>query len=84
MGSPREEPCCACMESKVELRLWIEFGTLCCYFARVEVSEWRGERVLNCAGKQRRGTSESNSLVALSEGALLSERIKRDQATRMS
>ena len=73
------------MESKVVvLRLWIESATLFCYFARIGVSEQRGERALSCAGKQRRGTSESNSLVALSEGALLSERIKRDQATRMS
>jgi hypothetical protein len=65
----REEPWCACMESKVVLKLLIVSATLCCYFARVRVSEQRGERVLNCAGKQKRGTSESNSLVALSEGA---------------
>ena len=69
-GSLREEPWCACMESRVVvLRLWIESATLFCYFARGEMSEQRGERALNCAEKQRRGTSESNSLVALSEGA---------------
>ena len=60
------------MGSKVVLKLLIGSATLCCYFARVRVSEQRGERVLNCAGKQKRGTSESNSLVALSE-ELLSE-----------
>jgi hypothetical protein len=35
----REEPWCACMESKVVLKLLIESATLCCYFARAQVSE---------------------------------------------
>jgi len=46
-GRLREEPCCACVESKVVLKLRIGFATLSCYFARVEVNVQRGERDLN-------------------------------------